>query len=389
MKNSHELLFNFAEKFLANIHFPPIAKKLEMVTMVIACSKCVFAKRGKVMANDVASFAKQLINLSLNQKATDIHFHPAVQKQHVQIYFRILGKRKFVRDISLSFYEMLLTYFKFEANMDIGETRKPQDGMIHWLVDDGNKMVDLRLSTLPANLLESLTIRIFPQEEPFKLHELFLFPFQLKQMKKWLLKQNGLILFTGPTGSGKSTMMYALLEKMIDMKPVQVITLEEPIERKIDSIIQVEINERAGLTYQIGLKAALRHDPDVILIGEIRDEKTAKFAFRAALTGHLVLSTLHAKDAIGTIERLKDLGISQQELHQSLIAVAALELLPIIVKGEVTRRAAIVEMLEGHPLEKIITGKTISENEIITFQKLKEKAVCYGFVRETNVKTHT
>ncbi len=164
MKNSHELLFNFAEKFLANIHFPPIAKKLEMVTMVIACSKCVLCQKGESDGQRCRfSFAKQLINHSLNQKATDIHFHPAVPKQHVQIYFRILGKRKFVRDISLSFYEMLLTYFKFEANMDIGETRKPQDGMIHWLVDDGNKMVDLRLSTLPANLLESLTIRIFPQ----------------------------------------------------------------------------------------------------------------------------------------------------------------------------------------------------------------------------------
>ncbi len=209
-------------------------------------------------------------------------------------------------------------------------------------------------------------------------------------MKKWLLKQNGLILFTGPTGSGKSTMMYALLEKMIDMKPVQVITLEEPIERKIDSIIQVEINERAGLTYQIGLKAALRHDPDVILIGEIRDEKTAKFAFRAALTGHLVLSTLHAKDAIGTIERLKDLGIFPARAapianRRSGFGIAA----DHRKRGSDKKRAAIVEMLEGRPLEKIITGKTISENEIITFQKLKEKAVCYGFVRETNVKTHT
>lgn len=332
---------------------------------------------------EAKTFAEQLISHSIKENATDIHFHPLQFSDQVSIYFRILGERTYVRDISKPFYEMLLTYFKFKSNMDIGETRRPQNGIIHWFDHKQNTSADLRLSTLPLSDLESLTIRIFPQDQNFKINELFLFPSQYTQMETWLTNKAGIILFTGPTGSGKSTAMYALLERMVSTRQVQVITLEEPVERKMDHIIQVEINERAGITYQTGLKAALRHDPDVILIGEIRDENTAKFAFRAALTGHLVLSTLHAKNAIGTIDRLLDLGIKRAELKQSLIAVAALQLLPIIVKGKVAKRAAIMELLEGKVLEKVIHGDQITEKDFLTFKKLKEKAVCYGFIQET------
>lgn len=332
------------------------------------------------MSNKATTFAKQLLKDSFEQNASDIHFYPLPNSEVVAIFYRQLGKRIYIREITRAFYNILITYFKFTANMDIGDTRRPQNGMITWETKDN--VYQLRLSTLPVNKSESLTIRILPQNKVQKLEELFLFPFQYKRIKQWLNNESGIILFTGPTGSGKSTTMYSLLEELIEQRASQVITLEEPIERKVDHALQVEVNERAGITYQSGLKAALRHDPDVILIGEIRDEETATFTLRASLTGHLVLTTLHAKNALGTIERLLDLGIRQVDLRQSLIGIAALRLIPIITKGEIRRRAAIVELLDDFSLAKAIMGEKISDAHFHSFQYLKRKALRYGFICE-------
>src|SRR5699024_7818569 len=166
-----------------------------------------------------------------------IHFHPLPNHDTVAIFYRKLGKRKFIREITKSFYQIMLTYFKFSANMDIGETRREQDGMISWEMD--NAIFHLRLSTLPVDLSESLTIRIFPQHNTPKLDDLFLFPYQFQRIKQWLSNESGIILFTGPTGSGKSTTMYSLLEELISHQSSQVITLEEPIERKIKQVLKV------------------------------------------------------------------------------------------------------------------------------------------------------
>src|SRR5690625_1159336 len=186
--------------------------------------------------------------------------------------------------------------------MDIGEVRKPQNGTFTFA--NGEKSYALRLSTLPVQQIESLAIRLLPIEENLTLQQLFLFPYQLQQLKRILTYKHGLILFTGPTGSGKTTTLYVLLDTLVKTESYQTITLEDPIEKRIDNLLQVQINEKSGVTYDVGLKAALRHDPDVIMVGEIREAKIAQFAHRAALTGHLVLSTLHAKDSFGTIERL-------------------------------------------------------------------------------------
>lgn len=152
----------------------------------------------------------------------------------------------------------------------------------------------------------------------------------------------------------------------------------------MDNILQVQVNEKAGITYQTGLKAALRHDPDIIMVGEIRDKHTAEFAFEASLTGHLVLSTLHAKNAIGTIHRLVDMGIKRSDMKQSLIAVAALQLLPLQMGNDITRRAAILELLEGALLENIIEGNESTElHTFHSFEYLRKKAYAYGFISET------
>ena len=332
--------------------------------------------------NAAQKFIKRALNAATEAQASDIHFYPL--STHTDVYFRIHGERIFYKKVLIGYYQILLTYLKFTSGMDIGETRKPQNGTME---HEDHQKYSLRLSTLPVGSTESLAIRILPQEENLSLDQLFLFPNQLTKIKDWITNQAGLILFTGPTGSGKSTTLYSLLQSILQEKSYQTITLEDPIEKEIDHILQVQVNEKAGITYQSGLKAALRHDPDIIMIGEIRDKYTAQFAFEASLTGHLVLSTLHAKDAQGTINRLVEMGISHTELQQSLIAVAATRLLPIQIDGEVHRRASILELLSGKVLASVLDGKGASQfPEYRTFEHLRKKAYAYGFISESVYK---
>lgn len=332
----------------------------------------------ELIVDETKSLANKFIEKACQEEASDIHFHPNPDKDNVQVYFRLLGKRVFIKDIPKKMFGIILTYFKYRSNMDIGETRRPQNGILSYETASG-ALYSLRLSTLPLLANESLTIRLLPQSN-LQVNRLFLFPKQFLRMKSWLQEKAGLILFTGPTGCGKSTTMYALLEAVLQEEHYQAITLEDPIERSLEDVIQVEINERRGVTYAAGLKAALRHDPDIIMIGEIRDEATAKFAFQASLTGHLVLSTIHAKNAAATIDRLVDLNIKRSDLAQSLIAVASIQLLPIL-QGAKQERAAIVEILDGDNLqEKILREEELALNHFHSFQRLKEKAYLYGFI---------
>ncbi|HLR08243.1 MAG TPA: competence type IV pilus ATPase ComGA [Bacillota bacterium] len=311
--------------------------------------------------------------------ASDIHFYPFSEKTN--IFFRINGIRVFQTSISTTKYQLLLTYYKFTAGMDIGETRRPQNGTITYQTN--SKRYALRLSTLPINQMESMTIRILPQEDNYALEDLFLFPQQLERIKSWMTHRSGMILFTGPTGSGKTTTLYALLESLMKNNAYQTITLEDPIEKDINNILQVQVNEQAGITYQTGLKAALRHDPDIIMIGEIRDAYTAQFVLEASMTGHLVLSTLHAKNALGTIYRLLDMGIKRTDLQQFLIAVAALDLLTIQAANTNKRRAAILELLDGTTLEHILKQDKLPASKYFhTFNHLRKKAYAYGFISE-------
>lgn len=335
--------------------------------------------------NDAVAISNQVLIEAYTSLASDIHFYPSLDK--ADIYFRIHGKRVFIKTITKKVYDSLLAYFKFTSRMDIGEIRKPQNGTITHQHE--NESYSLRLSTLPLYLNESLAIRILPQGKVIGLNNLFLFPKQILVLKKWMQNKAGLILLTGATGSGKTTTLYALLEDVLKEKSYQAITLEDPIEKKIDHILQVQVNEKAGITYKLGLKAALRHDPDIIMVGEIRDKETAEFAFEAALTGHLVLSTLHAKDAVGTLHRLLEMGLKPIEIEQTLLAVASIELLPIIKKNNVNNRAAIMDLLEGNELINILRG---GEEERISshnsFDHLRKKAFAYGYISEEFYKKY-
>ncbi|MBU5594779.1 Flp pilus assembly complex ATPase component TadA [Amphibacillus sp. MSJ-3] len=324
------------------------------------------------------TFIRQLLKVALSVNATDIHFFPS--SSTTSIFLRIHGMRKFHEKISINHYLLIINYLKFSAGMDIGEARKPQDGAITFQIDSSE--LNLRISTLPTKQNESLAIRILPKSESFKLSELLLFPYQAKQLKQCMTRKSGVTLLTGATGSGKSTLLYALLEELLKEQAYQIITLEDPIEKELFNVHQVQVNEKSGITYQSGLKSALRHDPDILMVGEIRDRETAKFVFHAAYTGHLVLTTLHAKNATGTIHRLIEMGIKPIDISQNLLAIASLELIPLTIDGRVRGRTAILELLNDQLISTYL--QTFDQDSINypSFEYLKRKAVAYGYANQ-------
>ncbi|HLR14418.1 MAG TPA: competence type IV pilus ATPase ComGA [Bacillota bacterium] len=318
--------------------------------------------------NSATSLSKSIIEHAICVHASDIHFIPC--KKGADVYFRINNKRSFHQAINIDHYNALLTHYKFTSGMDIGEIQKPQNGSLTFTLNQ--YVYSLRLSTLPVQHTESLAIRILPQEASRQLNQLFLFHKQYKRIKEWTCLQSGLLLLTGPTGSGKSTTLYALIHEIIQTKEKQLITLEDPIEQQLPDILQVQLNEKAGITYAEGFKAILRHDPDIVMIGEIRDATTAAFAVNAALSGHVVFSTFHASNAVGAITRLLEMGIDPADLRASLKAVAAIELINIHEQNETEKRSAILEILEEHHIDAIIHRQPIPFYE--TFQNLRKEA---------------
>ncbi|SFL82482.1 competence-related pilin export protein ComGA [Gracilibacillus orientalis] len=325
--------------------------------------------------NNASAISNRILQAAIEAHASDIHFIP--QTSDIQIFFRCNGKRNFHTSLTKKQYMMIISYYKFTGKMDIGENRTPQQGTIHYQYQ--NQTYSLRLSTLPANNLESLAIRLLPQQNTHSLHQLFLFPQQLQIIQSWLYFQSGLVLLTGATGSGKTTTLYAIIKAFMETNHYQTITLEDPIEKPLDNVLQVQINEKAGMTYDVGLKAALRHDPDIIMVGEIRDQTTAKFAFRASNTGHLVLSTLHANSAQGTIHRLLEMGIKPIDIEHNLMAVASMQLLSLDLSKLANRRAAILEILELQHIRQILQEKPCVES--FRFDHLRRKAYAYGFIK--------
>jgi competence protein ComGA len=298
------------------------------------------------------------------------------------------------QEVPLEIYERMLSHLKFQASMDIGETRKPQNGSLRIHID--SKPINLRLSTLPTQNNESLVIRILPNDINHPLKYLSLFPNSTRKLVSLMKHSHGLIIFTGPTGSGKTTTLYSLIEESKNVLQRNIITLEDPVERQSKHVLQVQVNEKAGITYASGLKAILRHDPDIILVGEIRDEETAKIAIRAALTGHLVLSTLHTRHAKGAVYRLLEFGITQQELEQTLIAISAQRLVELkcpYCKGDCTpfcrkyrthRLASVYELLYGKELAKVMQeckGQTV-DFHYPTLKEIIKKGIALGFIHE-------
>ncbi len=258
---------------------------------------------------------------------SDIHLSP--QKSGVRLEVRLHGVLRSLVEVTHERYEAFLRRVKFESKLKLNITNIPQDGQYVFVATVGEKKrsVNVRVATLPSRFGEALTLRLLDPERGILPLEKLGFPQEIKKQLQDLVElPNGLVLVTGPTGSGKTTTLYALLSTIIG-KERNIITLEDPVEYELPGIIQSEIDTEHDFTFASGLRSILRHDPDVILVGEIRDLETAQTAINAALTGHLVLSTLHTNSAIEAIPRLLSMGVSPYTFAPALRAVLAQRLI--------------------------------------------------------------
>ena len=271
----------------------------------------------------------RLVNAILVQgvtrNASDINIRP--EKDRVNVYYRIDGKLQYSRTLNKNLLPALVSRIKITAQMDIAERRLPQDG--HARLQWGAKGIDLRISVVPTVKGESVVIRILDKESGLRsLEELGLAETEYKIARRLINRPHGLFLVTGPTGSGKSTTLYAMLNE-VKKRNVHILTVEDPVEYDIDGVEQVQTSTITGYTFAQALRQFLRHDPDVIMIGEIRDNDTAEIANKAALTGHLVFSTLHTNDAASTVSRLVDMGVEHYLLASTLLGVMAQRLVRV------------------------------------------------------------
>lgn len=261
-----------------------------------------------------------IIHQAIKERASDIHVEP--ERRSVRIRYRIDGILHEVMNLPRFLHPPLTSRIKIMADMNIAERRLPQDGRIPIRTPDG-KDYDLRVSCIPTITGEKIVMRILDRQNPLiGLHKLGFFPDTFAQLEKLISYPYGIILSTGPTGSGKTTTQYSILNRL-NTTEVNIITIEDPVEYQLPGIYQVQVNTKAGLLFSNALRYFLRHDPDIMMVGEIRDLETAEIAVEASLTGHLVLSTLHTNDAPTAITRLIDMGVEPFLVSASLIGVLA------------------------------------------------------------------
>lgn len=317
----------------------------------------------------------QLLQRALQFEATDVHLLP--KKNMYQIYFRKYNRSIATGEIPMKIGDKMISHFKYQSGLDISERRRPQSGSFEYVED--SKIISCRVSTLPAvTFNESIIIRLMLQDVAKTLEEISFSNRAVKKLKNLAQSSQGILFFCGPTGCGKSTTMYSLLNYCANHLSKHVISLEDPVENNQHQMLQVQVNEKSGVTYAVGLKAILRHSPDVIMIGEIRDRETAKIAIEAALTGHLVITTIHAKDSFGCLHRLIDLGVSEVELQQTVLGIVSQALVTKKQEQQQEQRlTALFEIMEDRILEAAFESLKLQENfqmpleETITYQMMK------------------
>lgn len=274
-----------------------------------------------IVAEDspIVVLVNQIINDAVVQGASDIHFDP--QDNEFRIRFRVDGMLKTERSLPKSMQNMVIARLKIMGNLNITESRLPQDGRIQ--IQAQMRAIDIRLSTLPTIYGEKVVMRVLDTKNAqISISGLKFSEQNQQKFERMIRKPNGIVLITGPTGSGKSSTLSATLNDLND-EALNIITVEDPVEYQLEGINQIQVREEVGLTFAAGLRSILRQDPDVIMIGEIRDTETAQMATRASLTGHLVFSTLHTNSAIESIDRLKDMGIEPYLITSSLEGIVA------------------------------------------------------------------
>jgi type IV pilus assembly protein PilB len=267
----------------------------------------------------VVKLINTLITRAVNERASDLHLEPV--EQDLRVRFRIDGVLHEVMSTPRSVSGAVVSRVKIMADLDIAERRVPQDGRVGLRVN--GRAIDLRVATLPSIYGEKVVIRVLDKDDAIlQLSDLGFMPHALDRFSKSFSKPYGAILVTGPTGSGKTTTLYAALN-VLNKPNVNIITVEDPVEYRLPGITQVQVNRKAGLFFATALKSILRSDPDIVLVGEVRDTETAKTAVEAALTGHLVLSTLHTNDASSSIGRLVDMGVEPYLVSSALDCIVA------------------------------------------------------------------
>ena len=286
-------------------------------------SKAILNEQVSELSWQQNDFVENLIQEALQLNSSDIHIEPL--DSNAKVRFRIDGRLIERHTLDLVKYAELINRIKIKANLDISEKRLPQDGRI--LSKTSTQKLDLRISIIPTLCGEKIVLRLLgTNAEHLDLNELGLTKEDLNNYLMGTKKSNGIILISGPTGSGKTTTLYATL-KLLNKPDVNIMTIEDPVEYTLNGINQVQVKENIGLTFAASLRSFLRQDPDIIMVGEIRDKETAELAIRASLTGHLVLSTIHTNSAWGTINRLKDMGIPSFLIADTLNTSVAQRLL--------------------------------------------------------------
>ena len=297
----------------------------------------------------------QILNDSIENRASDIHIYPHTSGDSF-IKLRVGGHLSKYEQFSNREIEAIISLLKYNSNIDISRNKEPQSGRFVYKYNE--KDYYLRVSTLPLNELnEGCVVRIFINE--LEDVDYSIFEEDSKYINELSQRAYGLILFSGPTGSGKSTSMYKLASDLAS-RDKQVITVEDPVEKKISSLIQMQVNEKAGINYDNALKSILRCDPDAMVIGEIRDYKTASQVVTSSFSGHLVLSTIHAENSIGVINRLRDLNLSLEDIKQTVICIISQRLVTL-TNGT---RGLVTEILKKEDIHEYIDNNKIHENSL-------------------------
>lgn len=285
----------------------------------------------------ITEIVNEIIFTAAQAGASDIHFDPA--EKGIKVRFRIDGVLIDYTIIPENIRKNLIARLKIISGMDITESRLPQDGAIKMMIKDIN--LDMRVSSLPTNEGEKIVVRILDYSASLKgLDSLGFSPGNLIKVKELIKEPNGIILVTGATGTGKSTTVYSILQTL-NTPEVNLVTVEDPVEMNLENVNQIQVNSEIGLTFAEVLRSILRQDPDIIMIGEIRDDETAKIAVRASITGHLVLSTIHTNNALNTIERLTDMDVERYLLASSLNGIISQKLARKICPHCMKKRPAI------------------------------------------------
>jgi type IV pilus assembly protein PilB len=309
----------------------------------------VSSLQGMAEEAPVVRLVNSILSQGVREGASDIHISP--EKESVQVRFRVDGRLHEVPAPPKSMFLPIISRLKILANMDIAVSRIPQDG--RFTVKMKNKDINIRASTIPSIYGENLVMRLLDTSTSiYSLERLGMNEKDCQKLESMIEKPHGMILSTGPTGSGKSTSLYSILKK-INQPDINIITVEDPVEYRIEKIRQVQLNRKAGMTFASGLRSILRQDPDVIMVGEIRDSETANIAVQAALTGHRVLSTLHTNDSPGAITRFVDMGIEPFLVASVMIVSFAQRLIRTVCPSCKTSYQPAPEALKFWGLENV------------------------------------